>query len=86
MGSLQGQLKNGLAEVIFHWFILVKLLKIPKKAFCKSYDSEKKSYWSEILQKHTYGQSTGTDKNGLPKAIFHWVIWVKLLKKALRKS
>ena len=33
MDSLQVQLKNGLAEVIFHWVIWVKLLK---KAFRKS--------------------------------------------------
>ncbi len=38
MDSLQVQLKNGLAEVIFHWVIWVKLLKITgkKKAFRKS--------------------------------------------------
>ncbi len=33
MDSLQVQLKNGLAEVLFHWVIWVKLLK---KAFRKS--------------------------------------------------
>ena len=57
MDGLQGQLKNGLAELIFHWVIWVKLLK---KAFHKSSHSEEKADWAEILQKHAYGQSTGT--------------------------
>ncbi len=27
--------------------------------------------WADILQKHAYGQSTGTVKNGLVEVIFH---------------
>ena len=49
MDSLQGQLKNGLAEVIFLWVIWVKLFE---KAFHKSQHSEEKSDQAEILQQH----------------------------------
>ena len=57
------------------------LSKITQKAIPLSpHIVKNKSDRAEILQKHTYGQSTGTVKNGLAEVIFHGVIWVKLLK------
>ncbi len=83
MDSLQGRLKHGLAEVIIHWVIWVKLLK-------------KRSVSPNIVMKSPIGlifcRNMLVDslqvqlKNGLAEVIIHWVIWVKLLKKALSKS
>ena len=56
--------KNGFADVIFHWVSWVKLLK---KAFGKSLHIDEKSDWADILQKHAYGHSAGTVKKW-----FHW--------------
>ncbi len=50
MDSLQGQLKDG--------FSVSCLSKITQKSI--SQHSEDKSDWADILQKHAYGQSTGT--------------------------
>ncbi len=80
MDSLQGQLNNGLAEVIFHWVVHVVWVKLLKKAFRKSKRREEKSDWGDILQKLGYGQSTGTVKHGVRGVIFHWVIWVTAVR------
>ena len=60
MDRLQGQLKNGLAEVIFHRVILSK--NYSKGILLSPHIVKKKSDRAEILQKHAYGQSTMTVK------------------------
>ncbi len=42
---------------------------------------KKTTDWAEILHNHTYGHASGRGKNIFGALIFHWVMWVKLLKK-----